>query len=130
MSTATQHLGSPETTKHAPSAGPIQCAPWCRQGDGHPEVPFLDDQYCLSVEGVVLASFEEPTLWCDGTIRPAYAMVYAEKPAAGPARVTLVDVNDRGMYLTPHEARDLASQLQHFAWVADHAAADASVVSA
>jgi len=80
---------------------------------------FRDDQWCTSIDGKVGASLSKPTTWDCGTTTPAEARVYASKDVDVAAVVTLCDPHDRALDLTPHEARDLARQLLHFAWVAE-----------
>lgn len=109
-----------ERTEPALSAGPIRCASWCADGTGHADEKYRDDQWCRSISASVVASLEAPAKWTDGTIRPAAAGVYAERQGSDVAAlVTLVNHNDQGTELTPEEARDLAGQLVHFAWVAE-----------
>lgn len=113
---ASPKLGS--GTRPAP-IGPITCTSWCETASGHADEVFAADQYCTSVSGNVALSGEEPWEMSDGTTRPAEARVYACQDPEQPAHVQLANHNDQGMGLSPAEARDLARQLNHYAWVAE-----------
>jgi hypothetical protein len=39
-----------ELDRPRPKAPPVECAPWCRHGDGHPNETHPDDQWCQSEE--------------------------------------------------------------------------------
>jgi hypothetical protein len=98
---------------------PIDCAPWCEAGDGHPDAAVPADQYCTSISFPTLISREEQALYSDGTTRPAQATVYATRDEGEPAFVALVNQHDGSMQLTPGEARELAATLRHAAWLAE-----------
>jgi len=106
-----------------PATGPIQCRPWCEDGDGHPRELFAEDQCCTSVEGRFVVSREESWLMVDGSTRPASAAVCAGQRPGEAAHVAVVTHNDQGVTLTPEEARVMARQLVHFAWVAEQGVA-------
>ena len=55
----------------------------------------------------------------DGTTQPATASVRAAQDPGKAAHVEVVNHNDQSMSLTPLEARELARNLNHFAWVAE-----------
>lgn len=107
------------TVPPEPTTGPVRCASWCEDGDGHPLARFAADQWCRSIEGKIVTSHHEPWKMSDGTTTPAYARVYVAQDPGQRPRVDLVDYDDRGMELTPAEARDLAGMLVHMAWVAE-----------
>ena len=113
----TASMSEQQTSKF--SNGPIHCSSWCEEGDGHASAKFAADQWCRSIEGKVTVSLSAPWEMVDGSITPAQAVVYAGQDAGEAPHVGLVNHQDQSMDLTPAEARELARQLRHFAWVAE-----------
>jgi hypothetical protein len=101
------------------SSGPIRCASWCEERDGHPRETFARDQWCRSIDAPLTVSLHPPFETIDGGEAPAEARVYAAQDAGAAPYVTVVTHDDQGMNLTPTEARELARMLNHFAWVAE-----------
>lgn len=113
MSTALARVPAERAT------GPVRCASWCQDGTGHAAQRLAADQYCYSIDGTVTVSLEPPDEVFDGPAIPAVARVYAlQNPGESPF-VALVNHEDYPTNLTPFEARELAKQLNHFAWVAE-----------
>jgi hypothetical protein len=94
----------------------VQCAPWCQEGDGHPNVGHVDDQWCTSVSLNVNLSREEAELWNDRATRPAQARAFACRDAGQPAMLSILDVPT---CMLPDEAIEYAKAIMHAAWVAD-----------
>lgn len=100
---------------------PVECAPWCVDGDGHADAGHTDDQWCTSISFPVDLTLEGSALWSDGTTRPRQATVYANRDAGEPAMVTWVNQDDRGTQMTAQEAREAARTLLHAAWLVEQA---------
>lgn len=101
------------------ATGPVRCASWCQDGTGHAAERLAADQYCYSIDGTVTVSLEPLVEVFDGPAIPAVARVYASQDPGEAPFVCLVNHDERGMNLTPTEARELAKQLNHYAWVAE-----------
>jgi hypothetical protein len=94
------------------SLPPVQCAPWCEDGDGHTNARHVDDQWCSSTENRVSLTRTPMVLLCDDSWRLDYVTTYLVRDAyeVG-ARINLSRGEDAGVYLTPDEARELGETL-------------------
>ena len=104
-----------------PTISPIQCAPWCVYGDGHPQQFMRGDQTCWGADHYVEASTEELRAEYNGrtgerTVFPAHIGPCAYRGFNEHPVVYLhVDVPTRqvdvSVKLTAAEARALAAHL-------------------
>lgn len=111
---------------------PVQCTPWCDEGDGHPECGGVEDQNCWSTTKYVDFSLE-PVL-VEGENRfPHQIGVMARRRADGRRHVYLhlnniknplsdtpfpYEYLDQSLTLTPAEADELARALIVYAELA------------
>ncbi len=109
----------PAWGKATPADGPIECAPWCAQGDGHPDQWCLDDQHCIGALLRVDTTLEPPIeqdhmhqgFWVSA---PDHVSVfpYRAGPAAADELRLLRGSTDEDIRFTPDEARQLIEALQ------------------
>lgn len=98
-----------------PTVPAVRCAPWCADGDGHPNECMVEDQTCWGTCDYVFLSGERPEIDASG-IYPAVIGALPHRPYGAPddVYVHLVlperDI-DTGVQLTPSEARALAVRL-------------------
>ncbi len=109
------HTVTASSTTLTPSTPPpAACAPWCKDGDGHPTENRPDDQWCSSSElRIGLGVDRYPVaLMSDGSYERDYLSVYVTRDNGAP--VALVNVNrgtDPGEKLSATEARQLGEAL-------------------
>jgi len=97
---------------------PVECFPWCVDGDGHPDQLFTSDQACTTEEHNT-AALLIPRMYPGGD--PEYVSVYGTASAIGCEEAT-VRIGRSGladMTLTPTEARKVAKALRHVADVVE-----------
>jgi hypothetical protein len=83
-----------------PTVTPVECEPWCRDGDGHPKEAGLEDQVCWSPSVAVCPA--TPIL--DGSYERIE--VFARKdPGRRTSIVLWAMQHDAEISLTVHEAR-------------------------
>lgn len=83
----------------------VTCAPWCIDGDGHPNVTDPGDQTCWSLEARTPALLE-------GEYVTIYNMANSTPTDAAYAPLVFLGQNDRdGIDLTPAQARAAAASL-------------------
>ena len=100
---------------HEPApTGPIVCAPWCRDFDGHADVLFAADQVCMSPEETVNLSLHPLVAMNDGTSVADTAVVLLQRHPQTATHIAVELGRDASpLYrLTPTEARALISALQ------------------
>jgi hypothetical protein len=96
---------------------PIVCAPWCQDGDGHPNEHALEDQTCWGDAGYVPLSLEPADVDQAGDPYPARvgAMAHRLHPRAAAEVYLHADLPEWNMdvavHLTAEEARALAEAL-------------------
>lgn len=117
MSTTTTPIT--RTTPPESATGPVRCASWCEEGDGHREQKYAADQWCRSIEGKVMTTLYPAWETCDGETAQPYGVVQVQQDRGDRPHVMLLNPDDQGMRLTPDEAREVARLLNHFAWVAE-----------
>jgi hypothetical protein len=83
---------------------PVVCAPWCEDGNGHPDESMREDQTCSGPFRIV-----EHTSESDGT--PQELGVYQCQEPGGPVHVRLVRNGAPGLALTLAEARQFRDEL-------------------
>ena len=91
---------------------PTECEPWCREGDGHPDVP-MRDQVCLSDDVRVELLAEAPVSIAPAPLtRPFALSVAAEmRPERWAPTVRLTVDDERDLTLSAGEALHLAAAL-------------------
>ena len=102
-----------EPTTERPRVAPITCAPWCRDGDGHPGEWSEDDQRCTSEPVKLLRSLASQWEDCGGGWNPTEAEVFAQRGPTTPLAVVLYECGEQDyeVAFTPAEARALAARL-------------------
>jgi hypothetical protein len=91
---------------------PLDCQPWCRDGDGHPHERAREDQWCLGIEYRVQLSTEPNEFLSDGTIRQPYLNTYLLRQADDAApRVFIANCGRSGKSATLEEARQFALEI-------------------
>jgi len=93
-------------------SGPIQCAPWCTAGDGHPDERHVDDQWCISETYQVRFT---GTAERQGTV---HLQQHPGEPAAVVLEVELED-GDEWIAMTVGQARSTEAALDGLAELAD-----------
>lgn len=126
MSTSQTAGSAPEQIHPAgpfPSIRPVKCAPWCTDGDGHPQAKSRKDQDCwgtshyteLSLEDVAVEFEKDPT-------HGIYPSIIGPNAYRGHNQLPCVyvhftihghggDLEDGSCKLTAGEARQLAANL-------------------
>ena len=91
---------------------PLDCQPWCRDGDGHPDARTREDQWCFGVEDRVLLSTEPTEFLSDGNTLAPYLNTYLLRQAddTGP-RVFIGYGGTSGKPATAEEARRFALEI-------------------
>jgi Domain of unknown function (DUF6907) len=91
---------------------PLECQPWCRDGDGHPHERAREDQWCLGIEFRVPLSTEPTEFLSDGTIQQPYLNTYLLRQADDTApRVFIGHGGRSGKSATLAEARKFALEI-------------------
>jgi hypothetical protein len=102
----------PVVTTDRMTAPPIVCATWCRDGDGHADDLFREDQKCTS-ESLTLVQSLEPK-WGDieGGWNAREVETFVERGPMHPSAVIIYEAGgDVELHLTASEARQLAANL-------------------
>lgn len=122
-------MGAAMTAVPRPFAPPVECAPWCENGDGHPTTFTRDDQKCWSRSQYIKLSLEPPVREADGEYPQTIgAMARREADGSGHVYVHLdgiklsgasipwpYNILDHCVQLTAAEAEELAEVLRKFA---------------
>jgi hypothetical protein len=95
-----------------PVLPPIECTPWCADGNGHPGCNFLEDQWCGGVELRSPASRYPDVLMSDGVTEPEYVTVYAMRLPGEPAHIAVGRGEEPVIAMTPDEARQVIEHMQ------------------
>ncbi|CAN5119763.1 hypothetical protein BH11ACT1_BH11ACT1_19180 [soil metagenome] len=91
---------------------PIVCAPWCRDGDGHGNDMFVEDQKCSSDSWTFVQSLEPKWIDIEGIWHAREVEVFVEQGPRNPQHVVVYEQGGEvELRLTASEARDLASAL-------------------
>jgi hypothetical protein len=91
------------------SSSPVQCQPWCQEGDGHPDEGTPEDQWCFGVEHRVHLSTEPTVLMADASMQEQYLCTYLLRHADDTApRVFIGFEQECGRSATLDEARRFA----------------------
>lgn len=99
---------------------PIQCQPWCVEGEHEDDVD-PEDQTCVTAYLMVDLSIEQPVIYCligerlsPLRQRPTQLGVYASQAATDDAgvRIFVEPVNHLPFELTPQEAQELVENLR------------------
>ena len=103
---------------------PVECQPWCDQGDGHPDQCFTSDQACWSPSDYVALSLERMHVERAGEFPQQIGAMARSRPGEpGHVYVHLYDIQlhgsvpfpykflDHGLSLTVEEAERLAAIL-------------------
>ncbi|GAA4831688.1 hypothetical protein GCM10023221_04400 [Luteimicrobium xylanilyticum] len=88
--------------------GPIQCAPWCAQRDGHPGEKFVEDQRCKSTAVKIRPSLMRTV---EG-IEPDVEVYREHGPDFEPRVVIYQASSDSQIDVTPTEAWMLVALLE------------------
>ena len=95
-----------------PAVAPINCQPWCRVGDGHPDERTREDQWCFGVEHRVDLSAEATESLGDGKTQQQYLSTYLLRQANDTAPRVFVGHGGRsGKLATLEEARRFALEI-------------------
>ncbi|WP_283604987.1 hypothetical protein [Mycolicibacterium poriferae] len=109
---------------------PVECAPWCDYGDGHPGETCRGDQTCWSIVEYVDLSLEATAADSDGDSQQIGAMAYRDADEAPGVYLHLSGIKihgpipwphnflDRGLRMTVHEAEALSRTLAEAAKLA------------
>lgn len=91
---------------------PVECAPWCEKGDGHPNCFHESDQACWSPDEYVGLSLE-PVIEEGDTIFPQQigVMVRREPDTAGAVYLHLSDIPFQGISPSPYDFLDQSLNL-------------------
>ena len=91
---------------------PVECAPWCEDGDGHPNAWHPADQWCGSPEVIVGLTRHALVDWSDDSKRLDVARAYLVRERfAAVTHLNLTHGDDSGMELTLEEAETFARGL-------------------
>jgi len=103
-----------DTEGAALPAVPLECFPWCVDGDGHGDELFADDQSCTTAEHRVTLSQHDDIEMNDGTWQADYAAVSAAAYADGhmAPEIRLGQGEEAPMRLTLEEAAQVAQAIQ------------------
>ena len=100
---------SPQTTT---TLAPIDCEPWCTQGDGHTDARHPGDQFCTGADARVNLTRHPLLEGGDGTWDQDHMRLYLLRE--NDARTTTVELchnEQTGVSLTPAEAIALGHAL-------------------
>lgn len=112
---------------------PVECAPWCEDGDGHPFAFGVSDQACWSPAEYVDFAQQRPYVQEDGQVFPQQIGIMARAVPGEPAHVYLHlnnielrnrsipwphNVLDHDIRVTPNEAEELARVLFRYSEIA------------
>ena len=94
--------------------GPIVCAEWCKDFDGHPDATFAADQICMSPEVTVALSLHPLVQMYDGTsvAETVLALLHRHPHTAAHIVMELSSGSGEEIRLTPTEARALICALE------------------
>ena len=96
----------------AHTCSPLECQPWCRDGDGHPGERAREDQWCLGIEDRVSLSTEPTEYLDDGNLREPCLNTYLLRQADDTAPRVFIGCGGRsGRSATPAEARRFALEI-------------------
>jgi hypothetical protein len=92
---------------------PVECTPWCREGDGHVDEWHPDDQQCDSAGHVIALSKVPLVPMSDGARCRDWLEVHLARDSAGRTEIRVQNEVTIGFLLkmTPGEARLLAAAL-------------------
>lgn len=94
---------------------PVQCQPWCSEGDGHPDEWYTDDQQCRTAERSVDLSGLPKMKVSGGDRITSEVIVTLVAPRGDPMHVEVSLDNIHGhsgwLEMTLTEAHDLANHL-------------------
>ena len=107
------------TDDHELATGPVQCKPWCRHGDGHPDEEYRANQGCSIASDGPSLTLMEPFEDSSGVM---YAGVVEVAGFADPDHPPYLEVvaqvgerTEQFWKMTPDEARTLAARLVEIA---------------
>ena len=108
------------------TSAPVECTPWCTDGDGHADAETPDEQFCRSAAHTVeLAQASDGAGWRNRVhvhlYRDAMGVDNAGGTVLDPPRIEVLGggVEDP-MSLSTREARELGELLLRLAAAADH----------
>lgn len=95
-----------------PRLAPVECFPWCTDGNGHGRDILPEDQTCFSVPVQIPGSLLRPDPE-DTDGEPEYVAVHAQAWANGalPTMIHIGQSENYGLAVTPDEARQVAEAL-------------------
>jgi hypothetical protein len=91
---------------------PIACAAWCRDGDGHGNDLFREDQRCTSEPLTLVQSLEPKWVDIEAAWHAREIETFAQQGPTCPQAVIIYETDDDvELHLTASEARQLAAHL-------------------
>ena len=94
------------------TCSPLECQPWCRDGDGHPGERVREDQWCLGIEQRVYLSTEPTEFLSDGNTREPCLNTYLLRQADDTAPRVFIGHGGRfGKAATLEETRTFALEI-------------------